>query len=202
MAKERKHKPSVPKGAKKKKDENWKPSEVHLAWYREWTIKHRRMTDIAIDAGVTRQAIWHAVHAVKEWLRLELFDQIVEFRERQTECLDQMASEALESWRASKGLHKVTTTKKCADGNEVATREEELCGDPRFLAEARSAMADIREMWGVNKPQKIEVVDDEGNGFERVAGMTRAQAIKARAERLMQRAKHLEAQKQHVDSGG
>lgn len=184
-----------PASSKRCQQSDDKPNPKHLGWYEQWMCEHKSFRRIGDESTppCSSAAVYKGVKKVKEWLRLELFDRIVEYRERQTECLEQIIYNALKAWEASIGVHTVVTEKTTANGKETTTRTETLCGDPRYLAEARTAMADIREIWGVNKPLKLEVVGDEGSGLDRVCGMSRANAIRRRGELLLARANAIEA---------
>ena len=134
------------------------PSEAHLAWYHEWAVNHRRIVDIAKSVKATKQSVHSAVHKVAEWMRLEVFDDILGFRHRQTESLEAAAAETLRKW------------------NET--------WDVKYLTEFRNLLADIRKIWGVDRPQKLQLTT-ETEGLERVAGIPRADALRNQAAALL-----------------
>jgi hypothetical protein len=56
----------------------------------------------------------------------------------------------------------------------VTTVSEGQCGDPRYLAEIRSCLAEIRKIWGLDAPKKAEVITRDGDitDEERAARIT------------------------------
>lgn len=102
---------------------------------------------------------------LEEWLRLELFDDVVAFRVRQTEALERATAQALQRWTET--------------------------SDIRYLAEARKLLVDIRRMWGVDKPPQAESKDARVEGLERVAGQDRVVALRLQAARLLEVADEL-----------
>lgn len=195
-----KREPSRKPNTSHKGGEPYSPNELHLKWYHQWAVEHTRISEIAAEFNISRQGVHDAVHKVSEWIRLETFDAIIEFRHRQTETLEQMVHDALKAWRDSIGPHEVTTTKEGSTAgenggpyDETSVKSEELNGTAAYLGEARAAMADIRKIWGVDKPQKLEITGNgRGEGLERVAGMSRHEAIRRRATMLLERANKME----------
>lgn len=141
------------------------PSATDLAWYYEWAVKHRSVSDIAAELGVTHSTVHDAVRRAELWMRRELFADVVALRVRQTELLEQAAAEVLQKWSDS--------------------------SDIRCLAEARRLLVDIRKIWGIDKPPRAEAADVETEELERVAGRSRADALRAQAARLIQAADEL-----------
>ena len=45
----------------------------------------------------------------------------------------------------------------------LTTTSQGQCGDPRYLAEIRACLADIRKIWGLDAPQKAEVITRDGD---------------------------------------
>lgn len=178
------------------KGRDGEPNEVHLAWYREWTVFHRSIADIARDANVDRSTTHEAIHKVKEWMKLRLFDNIVDFRHRQTQTLESMIAEALVAWSKSKEIgvteefESVTVDGETEDdlprdATKIKRKEVHQCGSASFLAEARSAMSEIREIWGVNMPKKIAVEMTEHEGLIDPVGMEYEDAVIAQAHAII-----------------
>ena len=145
--------------------EPYQPSARDLAWYQEWAVRHRSISDIAAGLDTSYHVVHRVVRRVEEWLRLELFDDVVAFRVRQTEALERAAAQALQRWTET--------------------------SDIRYLSESRKLLVDIRKMWGVDKPQQVEVKDARTEGLERVAGLDRAEALRRQAARLLETADEL-----------
>jgi len=61
----------------------------------------------------------------------------------------------------------------------VTTVTEGQCGDPRYLAEIRSCLAEIRKIWGLDAPKKAEVITRDGD----ITNEERAARIAAILER-------------------
>jgi predicted DNA-binding protein YlxM (UPF0122 family) len=144
------------------------PGATDLAWYYEWAVKHRSVADIAAELGVTHSAVHDVVRRTELWMRRELFADVVALRVRQTELLERAAAELLQKWGDS--------------------------SDIRFLAEARRLLLDIRKMWGVDKPPRAEAADARTEEPDRVAGRSRADALRAQAARLIQAADELDGE--------
>ena len=173
----------------------WEPSAEHMRWYELWAVKQRSYRWIGREVGRDHKTVLIAVRKVSEWIRQQMFSTVMEFRYRQTEALEEIAANALEAWQKSIGLQTVVTKKDGQNGTETITRTEESFGDPRYLTIAMGAMADIRKIWGVDKPAMLEVSvggPSRGENLERVDGISRSEALKRRAELLLERAKRIE----------
>lgn len=185
----RPHKPGMPSIGE--------PSEIQLAWYHEWTVKHRSLTDIANDAGVTRSAVHQGVHRAKEWIKLEVFNDILDFRHRHTETLEKIVSEALLAWERSKEIgvteefESITVDGETEDdlprdATKTKRKEVHQCGSASFLDEARSALNDIRGIWGVDAPKKTAITFDDEMELLPVEGLTPEEAIRQEAHRMLE----------------
>lgn len=142
------------------------PNATDLAWYYEWAVKHRSVADIAAELGVTHGTVHDVVRRTELWMRRELFADVVALRVRQTELLEQAAAEVLQKWSDS--------------------------SDIRCLAEVRRLLVDIRKIWGIDKPPRAEAAEAGTEELERVAGRSRADALRAQAAKLIQAADELE----------
>lgn len=112
-----------------------------------------------------------AINKVVEWVKLEKLEEIEVIRRRQVKALEIAAKAAWNAWQASiREARSVTEV----DGDHPTTtvKTEEELGDPRYLAEYRACLADIRKIWGADKPPELP---DE-SGF-RWAGKPREQAL-------------------------
>ncbi len=172
------------------------PSDIHLAWYRAWSCEYRSISDIARDAGVGRSACHEAVHRVKEWMKLYTFENILDFRHRQTETLQVVIREALEAWKKSKEIgvteefESVTVDGDDPDGfprDAIKTKRKEVhqCGGAGYLAEARAAMADIRDIWGVDMPKKLAIEMSEYDDLIDPTGLDHSQAVIDQAKAIV-----------------
>lgn len=136
-------------------------------WYEQWAVHFKSFREIAAASRTNHMAVYRAIQEVSAVIREECHDSIMQYRIRHTTALNRLAQRNLKLF--------------------------EDTNDAKYSAEARSALADVREIWGANKPQKLEISGGEGHGLERVAGMSRAEAIRRRAETLLARANAIEA---------
>ncbi len=136
------------------------PSARDLDWYLQWTRDYRRPTAIAADCNppVSKSTVARALTRVGHWMRLQLFETVVKIRMRQTHALEHRIEETLHEWEQGK--------------------------DVKYLNQARGMMAEIRRMWGVDAPARLELETRSVN-LPRVDGMTRAEAIEATARTLL-----------------
>lgn len=149
----------------------------------------RKNTKLAVEArrhqsrlmvlnGWTRKEIAEHFGIVESMVSRDLAAELEASKERWAEDLykrrcdtaDRLAhirNEALEAWNRSCDERQIRQTqqKDGANGNgerSASLRTEDRDGDPRFLAEARAAEADIRKLWGMDAPAKTEVTGDVG----------------------------------------
>ncbi len=140
------------------------------------------LSDLEVAREIARGASWNAVakrfgiswatvrrahDKVMDFLRKEFIDDLVRLQVDHSEKLNDIFCEARQAWDASKAEIVRTTTSKKGDSTTTITSH----GDPRFLAEARAALGDIRTIWGADAPLKVEHA-----GELRVAGKTQEQA--------------------------
>lgn len=142
-----------------KRHEGAQPSARDLAWYRDWSVNFKRKFQIAADANVTRSTVSRAIDKVDAWLKQEMIDDVLAQRVRQTEFLEQVAADCAKQWQTSQ--------------------------DVAFAEQARKILSDIRKMWGMDKPQSINITSSEGEGLERVAGLSRSEAIRQEAAKML-----------------
>ncbi len=74
------------------------------------------------------------------------------------------------AWEESKKPQKSLTTKHGPSGEsgepgkvlESHSTLRDQDGDPRYLEQARQALADIRKLWGLDAAKKLEVTGEDG----------------------------------------
>ena len=168
---------------------------------RAWELKQQLWTDerIAAELGVDRSTVTKALQRVERRVLAHLEDSISQLKVRQTAQLEYLAAEAVSAWEASKRPAETTRTvieraETPADDDARAgeARKPEVIvkttltvkgqsGDPRFLNAAREALADVRKLWGLDAPQRIELTKDAGSqlpdkleeAFRRIYGYDR-----------------------------
>ena len=128
-----------------------------------WTGHPRLVaTQIAADLGVSQAAV-SKISARRARVLRELAGPVERQKARQTLRLEHLFAEAMRAWEQSK----TDTTRRrqrktqAGTGGAGATVAEIVIenqhGDPRYLDEARKALADLRKLWGLDAPQKVDV---------------------------------------------
>lgn len=122
-----------------------------------WT-QHR----IAADLGISQAAVSKLLARVDARALRELTEAISRQKVRQTQRLEHVVAEALQAWDASKSDHTRRRQRKSEPTTGASQTVAEILieprhGDPRYLDEARKALADVRKMWGLDAPQRLEV---------------------------------------------
>ncbi|MFM9966333.1 MAG: TrfB-related DNA-binding protein [Planctomycetaceae bacterium] len=126
--------------------------------FRRVVIHGQRQTEVARELGLTKQRVFSICERLRRMSFRELVDDVKDYRRTTLLRLENLHSEAIAAWERSKGGTKSETmTVGQADSDVVSTTRSETFGNPRFLAEARSALAGIRELCGLNALQKVEI---------------------------------------------
>ncbi len=118
---------------------------------------------IAADLGVSQAAVSKILKRIELRLLRELTETVERQKARQTLRLDHLFAEAMAAWEQSKTDSTRRRQRKTQPGTggagatvaEIVT--ENQSGDPRYLDEARKALADHRKIWGLDAPQKVDV---------------------------------------------
>ena len=136
---------------------------------RAWELRLRGHTlaeiAAALEAGglgrVSSQAIHKALRKAERRVLAGMEEAVKGELARQYAGLDHLYCESMQAWARSKGPAKLAREKSSADGAGAPARREtthelrERTGDPRFLAEARAALADLRKLLGLDAPDKL-----------------------------------------------
>jgi predicted transcriptional regulator len=129
---------------------------------RAWTLYTEHgytQARIATELHVSQQAVAKMIARAEAMVADDLRGKVERERSRQHVQLDAIRRMALEAYQESKGDHTVKTqTRKEAGSDSEATTKIQVvqkAGDPRFLGEARGAMADLRKLHGLDAPTKI-----------------------------------------------
>jgi hypothetical protein len=109
---------------------------------------------------VTQQAVSKMLIRVEKRLLAEMSEQVKLMKVRQTTALQKVYRDAMAAWEESKKPQKSLTTKHGPSGEngepgkvlESHSLLRDQDGDPRYLEQARQALADIRKIWGVDEP--------------------------------------------------
>jgi hypothetical protein len=115
---------------------------------------------IAADLGISQAAVSKTLKRVELRLLRELSETVDRQKARQTVRLELLFAEALRAWTESKADSTRRRQRKGEGGTATNIAEltvENSHGDPRYLGEARQALADARKLWGLDAPQKVDL---------------------------------------------
>lgn len=123
----------------------------------------RTQHQIAANLGISQPAVSKIERRIEERLLADAAYQAERQRARQTLQLRYIYGEALDAWHASKADAVRRRQRKAegvgaAGGSVAGVVAENQHGDPRYLEVARKALGDLRDVWGVNAPERIEAV--------------------------------------------
>jgi hypothetical protein len=115
--------------------------------------------EIAARFGIARQTVCKILHRHNQQVGEELVKRHAEIKGRQLGRLEHVALEAMKGWEASKKPTRRTKRRitEGGKGGGEEMREKTITrgpGDPRFLAEARGALADARRVAGLDSDQR------------------------------------------------
>jgi transcriptional regulator with XRE-family HTH domain len=129
----------------------------------ELTVLGWSQHQIAADLGVSQAAVSKILNRVELRVLRELTARVERQKARQTLRLEHIFAEAIRAWDQSKADTTRRRQRKSegGPGGAGATVAEIVVenqhGDPRYLEEARKALADHRKLWGLDAPQKIDM---------------------------------------------
>ena len=117
---------------------------------------------IAETSGISQPAVSKIARRIDERLLADLSQKVERHRARQTLRLEHIYGQAMQAWQDSKqeGLRRRQrkTEHEGGTGSTVAELiSENRHGDPRYLDEARKALADLRKVWGVDAPERVAI---------------------------------------------
>jgi DNA-binding CsgD family transcriptional regulator len=118
---------------------------------------------IAADLGISQAAVSKLLKRIETRLLRELAETVQRQKARQTLRLEHLFAEAMRAWNESKAdtTRRRQRQTQGGDGGAGATVAELVVenqhGDPRYLDEARKALADQRKLWGLDAPQKVDL---------------------------------------------
>lgn len=150
--------------APRRKAETNAPSPRNLEIYALVCEGKLTGAEIGKQFGVTQQRVCQIRNAVEEWARPQWMGKVDVIKEKQAKLLMHLFQEAMEAWERSK-LDAVSKIDEVGgkNGARKSTTTKGQAGDPRFIAEARAALADIRKIWGANaQPDAIEPIVNVG----------------------------------------
>ena len=129
----------------------------------ELTVLGWSQHQIAADLGISQAAVSKVLKRGEGRVLRELAAVVERQKARQTIRLEHIYAQAMHAWEQSKTERSRKRQRKTqgATGGAGATVAEIVVenqhGDPRYLDEARKALADTRKLWGLDAPQKVDV---------------------------------------------
>jgi predicted transcriptional regulator len=129
----------------------------------ELTVLGWSQHQIAADLGISQPAVSRILNRVELRVLRELTATVERQKARHTVRLEHIFAEAMRAWDQSKADTTRRRQRKSdgGPGGAGATVAEIVVenqhGDPRYLDEARKALADHRKLWGLDAPQKVDV---------------------------------------------
>jgi hypothetical protein len=114
---------------------------------RAWELRQefRSEREIGDILGVSESGVCRMLQRVERRALEKLQEDVEALKVQQTAQLEFIAHEAMAAWQRSKG-----------DSSSAAP------GDPKFLGEARAALAEIRRIWGAEAPTKVAATTPDG----------------------------------------
>lgn len=129
----------------------------------ELTVIGWSQHQIAADLGVSQAAVSKILKRVELRVLRELTEMVERQKARHTLRLEHLFAEAVRAWDQSKADTTRRRQRKSEGGQGGAGATvaeivvENRHGDPRYLDEARKALADHRKLWGLDAPQKLDL---------------------------------------------
>ena len=118
---------------------------------------------IATEEGITQAAVSKILIRAEGRMLRELTAVVAQQKARQMLRLEHLYRESMQAWDESKGdaTRRVQRKTQSGTGGTGATVAELVVGtqhgDPRFLDLARKVLGDVRTLWGLDAPQKLDV---------------------------------------------
>ena len=116
---------------------------------------------IARDLGISQAAVSKILKRIETRQLREWAETLERHKVKQTLRLEHLFAEAIRAWHESKAdttRRRQRQTESDHGGASVAEIiVENQHGDPRYLDEARKALADHRKLWGLDAPQKVDL---------------------------------------------
>jgi len=146
------------------------PKDIEIAQRRAEVaalyLSRKTQVEIAAELGVDQATISRDLTALQALWRSEATEDVGEVKARELARIDRLEREYWQAWEDSKGK-RTTTSKKMSEmaGNkraEASTREEDLLGDPRYLAGVQWCITRRCEILGIDAPKKTEIGGIDG----------------------------------------
>jgi DNA-binding CsgD family transcriptional regulator len=128
----------------------------------ELSVRGWSQAQIADDLGVTQAAVSKILARLDRRQLREQAETVGRQKAQQSRQLDHLYAQAIGAWDASRTDSTVRRQRQTHAAGGAGTTVAEIVtepqhGDPRYLAEARKALADRRKLWGLDAPQQVDV---------------------------------------------
>jgi predicted transcriptional regulator len=127
----------------------------------ELAVQGSSQHQIASDLGISQAAVSKLLTRVEARVLRDLAETLERQKARHTLRLEHLYSEAMRAWTDSQADATRRRQRKSRGGRGEATVAEIVTenqhGDPRYLDEARKMLADLRKLWGLDAPQKVDL---------------------------------------------
>ena len=128
----------------------------------ELTVLGWTQPQIARDLGISQAAVSKILKRIETRQLREWAETRERQKTKQTLRLEHLFAEAIRAWHESKADTTRRRQRQTQDGDGAGATVAELVvenqhGDPRYLNEARKALADQRKLWGLDAPQKVDL---------------------------------------------
>ena len=122
-------------------------------------------SDIARDLRVSQAAVSKILARADARALPELVERVERQKVRQTQRLEHLFTELMRAWEHSKAdatrrRQRKSESARGTKGGATTMSEvviEAQYGDPRYIEETRKVLADLRKLWGVDAPQRLDV---------------------------------------------
>jgi predicted transcriptional regulator len=117
---------------------------------------------IAADLQISQAAVSKILARVETRSLRELTATLERQKVRQTQRLEFVFAESVRAWQDSKAGATTRRQRKVDGGTGAGQTVAEVTvegdhGDPRYLETARKALMDLRKLWGMDAPQRLDV---------------------------------------------
>jgi DNA-binding CsgD family transcriptional regulator len=127
----------------------------------EHMLEGRTQHQIAASLGISQPAVSKILRRVEDRMLADVPIKVERQRARHTVRLEFIYGEAIHAWQASK-QETMRRRQRQTDSGDGGTTIAEIVsenqhGDPRYLDEARKALADLRKLWGLDAPERVSI---------------------------------------------
>ena len=129
----------------------------------ELSIQGWSQHQIAAELGISQAAVSKVLKRVEERFLEELSGMVERQKARQALRLEHIYSEGMRAWERSKAETTRRRQRQTHGGQGAAGATlaeitvEAQHGDPRYLEEARKALADLSKLYGLEAPRRVEL---------------------------------------------